>query len=85
MMILLYIKIYTHYYTFNRLGNTTPRGIVAALSKYLTGSYCSIRVIYIDLVLLSCLGCLSGKQGRPEKLRGPGQRVKVGPFTQVVR
>ena len=24
-------------------------------------------------------------QGRPEKLRGPGQRVKVGPFTQVVR
>ena len=25
------------------------------------------------------------RQGRPEKLRGPGQRVKVGPFTQVVR
>ena len=25
------------------------------------------------------------KQGRPEKLRGPGQRVKVGPLTQVVR
>ena len=24
-------------------------------------------------------------QGRPEKLRGPGQRVKVGPLTQVVR
>ena len=24
-------------------------------------------------------------QGHPEKLRGPGQRVKVGPFTQVVR
>ena len=25
------------------------------------------------------------RQGRPEKLRGPGQRVKVGPLTQVVR
>ena len=24
-------------------------------------------------------------QGRPEKLRGPGQRVKVGPLTQVIR
>ena len=23
-------------------------------------------------------------QGQPEKLRGPGQRVKVGPFTQAV-
>ena len=23
------------------------------------------------------------RQGRPEKLRGPGQRVKVGPFTQL--
>ena len=25
------------------------------------------------------------EQGRLEKLRGPGQRVTVGPFTQVVR
>ena len=25
------------------------------------------------------------EQGRPEKLRGPEQRVKVGPLTQVVR
>ena len=29
--------------------------------------------------------CCTVLQGRPEKLRGPGQRVKVGPLTQVVR
>ena len=43
-----------------------------------------------DLHVYPCLTSwvmLSGYclQGRPEKLRGPGQRVKVGPFTQVIR
>ena len=27
---------------------------------------------------------VENRQGRPEKLRGPGQRVKMGPFTQAV-
>ena len=46
------------------------------------GTECFLR---LKLAAYHCCTSYQCRQGCPEKLRGPGQRVKVGPFTQVVR
>ena len=65
---------------------------LALLTKFI--NFLTLRYITLDKSSVrKCLGdaahqtilAIAYEQGRPEKLRGPGQRVKVGPLTQVVR
>ena len=47
-----------------------------------SGHICIIYPIQKQLIAVKKVRIQAGP---PEKLRGPGQRVKVGPLTQVVR